>query len=236
MINVFRRLLRIFNPTRRAPRPAASDTTPEWLPPGHPLNPSSFPILDVSRFTASLVSVTENPAVALSFNSLRTDDGRHLQGMLPESSIAIPCDLPYPLGAPMPPDGPIFRSRKMEEKWDLSLFDNRLYFSRSWTGALVYVAEAHITPSLLHIHTLHTALTADSPENRHFETLQMAFLLITLLFRKRLPAPIPDAILSPDLMAQVLFSAYGSQVLAAAAAEHAATFLLPTPSAPPPSP
>jgi hypothetical protein len=39
-------------------------------------------------------------------------------------------------------DGPVFRARVMEEKWDIDFFAGKLYFSRSWTGILGLVGLA----------------------------------------------------------------------------------------------
>jgi hypothetical protein len=101
-------------------------------------NPFGVELLDCSDFAGSMLSSTANPDVADRFTRLRQANGEHCRGTEPVIPIAIECRLEYPFDGHQ--DGPLFKAQRMEEKWDVYLFDAALYFTRSWTGDLAYKA------------------------------------------------------------------------------------------------
>ena len=111
-----------------------------WLTKEDPGNPFVLEGFDCYGFTSSMLSTTKDPEVARSFVTLRSDDGQALRNALPEDSVEIRCSLSYSRDGEIC-DGVLFRSAVMEEKWDIYLYDGRVYFSRSWTGTLAFVAE-----------------------------------------------------------------------------------------------
>jgi hypothetical protein len=95
-------------------------------------------VLDCRGYALTMVSTTADPQIALRFTQLRSSDGSHC-GRQPANTASSPCRLGYP--AVWHEDGSLFRAREMEDKWDIFLFDSRLYFARSWTGDLAYTAD-----------------------------------------------------------------------------------------------
>ena len=77
----------------------------------------------------------------------------------------------------------------MEEKWDLDYYDGRLYFSRSWTGALNLVADAVIENSDLKIAFVHALIRSD--DQAIMAVRDVDFLVKTYVFGRELPHSIP---------------------------------------------
>jgi hypothetical protein len=53
------------------------------------------------------------------------------------------------------------QGNEMEDKWDIYLFDEWLYFVRSWTGELAFTAQIHYDLGALHLTTLAVADNQD---------------------------------------------------------------------------
>ncbi|MES2571646.1 MAG: hypothetical protein V4710_16530, partial [Verrucomicrobiota bacterium] len=98
-------------------------------------------VLDCRTFATSVISTTTEPNVVAYFRSAPALSGCALPGSLPEHSTPLTCALEY-LGLPVPAsEGPLFLAAAMEQKWNIFHFGRRLYFARSWTGRLEFVAE-----------------------------------------------------------------------------------------------
>src|SRR5262245_4769275 len=121
----------LFKPKKAAPQKRDWVEKLVWLPTGHPQNPFSREVLDCRAFTLVARSATERPNIAESFSQLRRADGRDAIGRLPDSAVTFECDLYFPAEGERR-DGPLFRARQMEEKWDFFFYDSRLYVRRSW--------------------------------------------------------------------------------------------------------
>lgn len=96
-------------------------------------------VLDCTRVAHGMHSVTTDRGTAESYAKLRGSDGAELRSSSLNPASSSDCDLHYQVGK-HPRDGPVFKSRVMEEKWDIYCYDGRLYFCRSWSGKLVYRA------------------------------------------------------------------------------------------------
>jgi hypothetical protein len=101
--------------------------------------PFGIRVLDCRPFSTSMISTTKDPAIADRFTRLRTATGEEHRGKTPDNALTVACDLRYPFGGE-PPNGRMFAAQQMEDKWDSYLYDGHLYFSRSWTGDLIYRA------------------------------------------------------------------------------------------------
>ncbi|MET0334819.1 MAG: hypothetical protein ABW190_11155 [Rhizobacter sp.] len=187
--------------------PTASDDTPpvRWLTKGDPGNPFNVDGFDCFGFVSSMLSTTKDPAIATSFSSLRSDEGLSVRGTLPDDPIEIPCALSYEFDGGTR-DGPLFKSQAMEEKWDLYLYDQRLYFCRSWTGALTFVAEIKPEEKSLRI----PRLWASGPEDTALAIQQVDYLIKSHLYQQRVPHPLPPELpREPTPVALYSFSQYG---------------------------
>ena len=132
VMNLFSWFRRRITPTER---PEPPDHV-RWLPAAD--NPFGVDVLDCSTFAQSMVATTSSAEVAARFGQLRLSSGEHCRGREPADAVVTECHLQYP--SERNQDGPIFKAEQMEDKWDLYLFEEHLYFTRSWTGDLVYKA------------------------------------------------------------------------------------------------
>src|SRR5262249_28940636 len=108
--------------------PPPRDVEPTWIPADQ--NPFHLRIMDCRPFTRTATSATAEPELARRFAISRHADGSRRRGNMPANASAVRCNLTYKLDAELP-EGPVFRARSMEEKWDIDFFDEKLYFSRS---------------------------------------------------------------------------------------------------------
>ena len=97
-------------------------------------------VLDCRPFTQNALSTVKDPAIAETAARLRSSTGEEYRGTEPEGSAEVSCKLSYPYESARHREGPVFRGQEMEDKWDIYLYDDTLFFARSWTGQLVYQA------------------------------------------------------------------------------------------------
>ena len=171
-------------------------------------NPFHVRCLDCRDFSASMISMTGDRKVAARFNELRSSKGDHLIDRSPDNAIITPCHLTYPCTTSVV-DGPLFLARVMEEKWDIFLMNGNLYFSRSWTGQLVFKTSIEFTPSEAIITSIEANSRVASLEPK-FITAQVDFLIKSHILDQIVPHPLPPD-LQDDLnsIAMYSFSQYG---------------------------
>jgi hypothetical protein len=95
-----------------------------------------------------MMSFTENPEIAKKYAILGGSTGEQVRNEIFDPSLTAGCNLTYDIEK-HPADGPIFKSEAMEEKWDIYLYDEHLYFCRSWGGELIYRAAVKCEPPTL---------------------------------------------------------------------------------------
>lgn len=83
------------------------------------------------------------------------------------------------------PEGILYRAMDMAEKWDADFFDGKIYFSRSWTGDLVLVADVTMQSRALAI----SAVTSPSidAEPSPMPIRDVDFLVKTYILRGEVP-------------------------------------------------
>lgn len=174
-------------------------------------SPFGIPVMDCREFAASMISATAAPGVAERFLDLRLDDGARLRGTDPADAHAMPAGLSYRTTAPWLP-GPLFRAAVMEEKWDLSLHDDTLFCSRSWTGSLEFRARLSLRPGRVDI----SSVVAAGTHAAHGEAYAVAvvdYLVRSHALGLDVPHPLPpaEAQAAHDVqqMAFLSFSLYG---------------------------
>jgi hypothetical protein len=84
-----------------------------------------------------MISTTSNAEIANTYTRLRSSTGEELRSQVFNPALSIPCNLTYNVAKHIP-DGPVFKSQVMEEKWYIYMYDDHLYFCRSWGGELFY--------------------------------------------------------------------------------------------------
>lgn len=168
-----------------------------------------FLVLDCSKVAESMMSLTGKREIAMKYSELRKASGQELPGLEFKPIQSIPCNLTYRVNK-RPADGPVFKSRMMEEKWDIYSYDERLFFCRSWSGELIYRAAVKCEPPTLRV------LTVESSENlpENMAVRQVDFLVKSHLMSAVALHPLPLD-LGRDAEKQALhsFGRYGSRGL-----------------------
>ena len=159
-------------------------------------------VFDCSSFCQNMVSMTSDQDVAARFVALRSSTGEEHRGTLPPSPVTIDCNLAYPFTGE-PQDGGLFRAEVMEDKWDIYLYDNSLYFARSWTGQLIYVTTVSIEQGEARI----TTVVVDSETNpdAQFVVGAVDYLIKSHIYRLLVPHPLSQQI-PRDAKSLTLFS------------------------------
>jgi hypothetical protein len=194
----------------------------KWIPsiaPSRPENPSArwlqpdenrwrLPVLDCTQYANGMTSFTGSPEVAKKYSDLRAASGKELL-RVDFNAQRVTCNLTYKINK-CPPDGPVFKSRVMEEKWDIYLYEEHLFFCRSWSGELVYRVAAICELPELRICELER--TSQVPEKLAVQ--QIDFLVKSYLMLATALHPLfPDLGQDEEKQALQSFSTYGNKGL-----------------------
>jgi hypothetical protein len=181
-----------------------------WLEPAH--TPFGCSVFDTREIATQMRSTSKDSRTAATFLAMRNSNGADLRELLPTEGLAVPCDLSYPLHE-LPIDGPLFKASRMEEKWDIYLWGGAIYFTRSWTGSLAFVAHLSEARDRFHVEriTADRQVTGESP---HLARRQVDFILRAHYYDQQIPHPLPDE-LPEDASAIVnySFAMYGARGL-----------------------
>lgn len=145
-------------------------------------------VFDCGAFCQSMASMSSDPNVAARFVGLRSSSGEEYRGKLPPKPVAIDCNLAYPFSDESQ-DGPLFKADVMEDKWDIYLYDDCLYFARSWTGQLNYVAAVRFEQDEARLRSV-TVSSKCNPDPR-FTIGTVDYLIKSHIYRQLLPHPQP---------------------------------------------
>lgn len=177
-----------------------------WLGKEHVSNPFVIEGFDCFDFVQSMISLSGDPNIAASFATLRQSVGSEYQCKLPDNSVEIICHLEYPSSKEIA-NGSMFKASSMEQKWDIYLYVNRIYFCRSWTGALVYVASFVIKDRVINI----AKIWGDGDIEKEYAIRQVDYLIKSHLYGRRVPHPLPNSYSrNPKLLALYSLSTYGN--------------------------
>ncbi len=168
-------------------------------------SPFGVEIWDCGAFTHHMVSTTGSAEVAQRYVQLRSSRGDEYRAQEPVAAHKVSCDLTYPYPG-HPPEGPLFKSEQMEDKWDVYLFDDVLYFARSWTGELTYKAEVQFDGGQMHL----TAIAVGQSQDANFAPRIVDYLIKSHLLHRDMPHPLPAGLPAmPDQIAAYSFSMFG---------------------------
>jgi hypothetical protein len=159
--------------------------------------------------TQGTLSVTSASEVAERYVALRASTGEEYVGALPEDYSRVDCTLSYSARDSGYAEGPLFKAAAMEEKWDIYLYQQRIYLARSWSGLLCYVADV----------TFRTDNTAEIPTITYMNGLHeeagmpvktVDFLIKSHVFGAIVPHPMwGDPETDPQQLAMVSFTLFG---------------------------
>ena len=176
-----------------------------WLEP----HASRFGVrcLDCRPFSQSMLSTTDDPKIVARFSALRASDGHEHAGMSPSNAVFVETNLTYRYDGDSE-DGPLFVAEVMEDKWDIYLYDGYLYFTRSWTGELVFKARVEFGPGRASVSLVEIADRA--AEDEAFALRQVDFLIKSHVMGREVPHPLPpDMPEEIETIALYSFSSYG---------------------------
>jgi tetratricopeptide (TPR) repeat protein len=175
-----------------------------WLDPYK--NPFKRLVLDVRPFTYNHSSKTHDHIQAR-FQELRSNCGDNLSEKSVELPSHVDCDLVYHMDNPLK-DGALFTASQLEDKWDIFLCDNSLYFCRSWTGELIYKATID-RENGLRITSIRSAIKGTNGD-QIFPIRAVDFIIRSHLLKQRVPHPIPHTMENnPEKIARFSFSLFG---------------------------
>lgn len=101
----------------------------------------------------------------------------------------------------------------MEDKWDICLYDNTLYFARSWTGELWFRAIIEVDGVGLRV-TRIDAKGDDFADRKPFAIRVVDFLIKSHLLGFEVPHPLPsDLPDDPETITTYSFQWYGRRGL-----------------------
>lgn len=169
-------------------------------------NPFNKRILDIRSFTQTMISTTSSPEVAAKYTALRRSLGEEYRGASVPDPKSIAVNLIYPHnGAAL--EGIVFKADSMEVKWDIYIYDDIFYFTRSWTGGLVYKAVARINPDSLEL----TNIECTSEEDDLSAINNVHFLIMAHALGKVYPHTIPKDLQDENDIALYSFSTFGNK-------------------------
>lgn len=180
-------------------------------------SPFGLRVLDCRGFTRGSVSTTSNGQELARYIELRRDTGgENVRGGRPAGGREVPCRLEY--GLPVPAEGGVFRSRRLEFKWDVTRHADRLIFSRSWSGAVEYVATFVPSSGGLTLTRVEAPVTArsfptDADNDDQLDLLSVDYLVRSCLLGEVAPHPLPDAVehFKPDTIAKLSMKWFGCE-------------------------
>jgi hypothetical protein len=178
-----------------------------WLEPDQ--NPFGLRVLDCRSVAASLTSASQDADSIAFFGSAESRSGLYLWGLHPEDALQLSCDLRYERITELA-NGPLFLASEMEEKWNIYHFDGALYFARSWTGRLDYLAHTQLDAGL------HVEAVEARPGNvlgpNEMAIKAVDYLIRSHILNERAPHPAPP-LTDKKSLAMWSFSQYGRRGL-----------------------
>ncbi|NRT13620.1 hypothetical protein [Flavobacterium sp. 14A] len=157
-------------------------------------NPFKMRIFDCREYALKMISTTQNQEIANKFLELRNIDGSEYIGKFPENGAKCEVDLNFETEGQQLPDGILFKSSKMEEKWDIYKFVNFIFFVRSWTGELVYFCNYIPTKSGFKVDLIVLDDNKIDQEDEFFEFKVVQFLIHSYVLVYPVPHPIPKSL------------------------------------------
>jgi hypothetical protein len=174
-----------------------------WLMPGKN-NPYAKKMLDIRSLTQQNSIFTHSKRVQKKFTELRTMDAGHFKTTRFEHSKVLDCHIAYPTA--LNHEGVLYRANTLNDKWDIFLKDDQVYFSRSLSGELVFRSHVSKMNNKFIVDSIEYAqgdIFYDEPE---LAISYVHFLLLSHVMNIILPHTIPMILNDLDTMGIALFS------------------------------
>lgn len=171
-------------------------------------NPFNKRILDIRPFTQKMISTTKDPAIAQLFLTNRQSSGEEYIGFDFENSTSVDTQLIYPhKGGKI--EGVGYKAKVMEDKWDIYVWNDIIYFVRSWTSEVGYKAFITYSDNSLIVHKIEIDGNNRSESEQSIAINNVHFLISTLAFKAVQPHKIPNNLITNEEIAAYSFSVFG---------------------------
>jgi hypothetical protein len=185
---------------------------PAWVEPAN--NVFQMRVLDCEAFCRNTLLFTfgeDGPAIDALFKQARAEPGRFCERRPIPDTLHMPCLLSYPRSGESAPDGAHFFAEAMEDLWNVFQFDGHFYFTRSWTGQLMYRAKLQYRPGALFITEVEASQTRPKDVygivlDEELAVRQVDFLVKALLYQLPVPAPLPRRLSEENRGTMALFA------------------------------
>ena len=171
-------------------------------------NPFNKRILDIRSFTQHILAFTKDKYVAELFNKQRHSIGKELTNTEIPESKTINISLIYPHNGSKI-EGAAYKAKCMEDKWDIYGWDDIIYFTRSWTGEVVYRAFISISENNFEIKKIEYIPDEYNENDQSLVVNNVHFLIKTLAFNAIYPHKVPMGLINEKDIALYSFSQFG---------------------------
>ncbi len=160
---------------------------PKWV--NSHENQFGVSLLDLRSSVFNTTAWTTRKDIAESFLRTRKADGKEHLNKLPEDCIEFVSNLSFDYSGAHD-EGPVFKARVMEDKWDMYVFGDRLYVARSWTGTLSFVAVCEFKSNRVEISRIFTEKKIVSGDLQYAGRV-VDFLIKSHMSNMVVPHPLP---------------------------------------------
>ncbi len=184
---------------------------PKWV--DRSQNQFGVSLLDLRSSANGSTAWTTSRDIVETFARLRKTDGAEYVGMLPDDQVEFESNLDFAYSGAHE-EGPVFKARAMEDKWDMYVYGDRLYISRSWTGQLCFVAQCEFKADKVEIRKIIAEKTFISGDLQH-AARTVDFLIKSHLSNTVAPHPLPARLKDkpPGELAAYSFEIFGRRGL-----------------------
>lgn len=174
--------------------------------------PFKMKLFDCREFALHMFSNTTDKNILEKYLAMQSSDGREYIENNFENAIRIKCNINFPFADIDLPNGILFRSEMMEEKWNLYKYDGHIFYVRSWTGELRYVSDYEKTEEGFAINEIAINREAFTENKVSFYVDEVHFLLISHALGYMIPHPLPPDVQDiPDEIMKFSFGEFGNR-------------------------
>jgi hypothetical protein len=179
----------------------------KWYDPGEG-NPFNKRILDIRPFTQQMISTTKDHHVADLFLKSRASIGHEYVGFEFKNTISIDTQLLYPHNGNKI-EGAGYKAKAMEDKWDIYVWNDIIYFVRSWNGDVGYKAFISYNDKSFTVYKIEFEGQTATNDEQSVAINNVHFLILTLAFKAVQPHKIPEHLVTNEEIAAYSFSSFG---------------------------
>jgi len=171
-------------------------------------NPFGIRVLDYRSFSKSALCFAPDSGVAEKFLKLRNSAGENHRNQLPKNALHIKCNLRYNFEEKIT-DGSVFVAEVMQDRWNIYLYEDFLYFTNSWSGELLIRAGVDFKDNEFIVSVID--IRSDlAKRDKSLAVRQADYLIKSHLCRCEVPSPLPKNFPNdPKQIALYSFSFYG---------------------------